>query len=311
MSTKPKRDLKEETIEILKKAGFDYSDECNIYPKSFDYAAKSKEVRLLLKTLVDINNLSPKIAARLIELSNLLFATPFLIGKKNHGKDMEPNVIYERYGIKSMNPMTLRDLLINEVPPLVYAAPGGKFVNLNSDRLREERLKKRMSRGELASKVGVARSTIRKYEEGKDVSIDVAMNLEEILDAALFESIDLSSKRIKDDPREREIKDPVLSLLSSLGFNVLPTHRAPFRALSESDRDTFLTGVENYNKRLKKKASLLSSVSGVIDYKSFVVIREEEESRRSKIENTPLLTEEEVCESDSLEELLNLIKERA
>ncbi len=310
MSTKSQKQIKNRVLNILDEAGFCYSEECNIYPKSFDYAAKRQDVKLLLKTLVDINNLSRELASRIMELSSLLFATPFLVGRKNHGKEMEPGVVYERHGIKSLNPRTLRDVLVHDIPPLVYAAPGGKYVNLNSQKLKEERLKRGISKGELASKIGVSRSTIRKYEEGKDISVDVAMKLEEELDAPLFESVPLSTKR-KEREREEDIQDPILSFLSSLGFDVLPTRKAPFKALTESSTEKFLTGVEAYNKRLKKKAVILSSVSGVIDYRSFMVINEKNKGVKEKIENTPILTRNELTDNDSIEELLSLLNERS
>lgn len=311
MSSSIKEKIKTQTRETLKEANYDVSEEVRLYPKTFDYVAKKDDLKLLLKTLVDINNLRKALARRLIDVSSLLLSTPFLIGKKNHGAEMEKGVIYERHGIKSMTPQTLRNILVEEVPPLVYAAPGGKFANLNGEKLKKERVSQGYSRGELASKIGVSRSTIRKYEEGKNVSIDKAIKLEETLNAPLFESINLSYAKKKQDYVGHKINDPILSLLSSIGFDVSPTERAPFKALSEAEAQKFLTGIENYNKRLRKKAVLISSVSGVVDYKSFMVIREKEESKKSRIKNTPLLTEEELCEEDSLDDVLTLIKERA
>ncbi|PTD94667.1 hypothetical protein C9439_01285 [archaeon SCG-AAA382B04] len=312
MNSKLKHKMKTEAQEILKKAEYDVSEEINLYPKVFDYVAKKDDVRILLKTLLDINNIRKSLAQRLVEMSRLLLATPFLIGKKNKGTEMEQGVIYERHGIKSMAPKTLRDILIEGVPPLVYAAPGGRYANINSKKLREERKKNNLSRGELALRLGVSRSTIRKYEDGKDISVEKAVKLEEILDAPLFESLDLSySEQNEFNKTKREINNPILLLLSSIGFDVSPTKKAPFKALSEAETNKFLTGIEEYNKRLKKKATVISNVSGVVDYKSFMVIKEKEKSNKSKIKDTPLLTEEEVERRDCLDEILTLIKERA
>lgn len=212
MSKKPKEDIKTKTREILGKADYDFSEEISLYPKTFDHVAEKDGLKLIIKTLVDINNLRKSLAERLIEISNLLLATPFLVGKRNRGNEMEEGVIYQRQGIKSMTPKTLENILIEGIPPIVYAAPGGKFANLNGEKLKKERREKDYSKGELASKIGVSRSTIRKYEKGRNASIEKAIRLEETLDAPLFESLDLKTIPNKESLiGERKINNPILA----------------------------------------------------------------------------------------------------
>ncbi|OKY78000.1 MAG: putative transcriptional regulator [Candidatus Methanohalarchaeum thermophilum] len=302
------RELDKRVVDILKEANFNVSDRCNVYPKSFDRIANKENLTFVLKVLKDINGLKVNVARVLVEISSLLDADPLLVGVKNRGKKMERGVAYERHGIKAITPDTLRDYLIEDIPIIVYAAPGGNFAKLNSNKLKEERLKEDISRGELASRVGVTRSTIRKYEEGADSALYIAIRLEDEVDAALFEGIDLS--RSGDPEVSRNIDDPILSLLSSLGLSILPTERAPFKALSKAKDKRFLTGIENYNKRLKKKAHLISSLSGAIDYKSFIVVKETE-TLKSNIDDTPLISEDEVFDIESRDEFLEVVRERS
>jgi putative transcriptional regulator len=97
-----------------------------------------------------------------------------------------------RYDIPAVNVQTLYDYFVENVPPLVSAAPGGLYVSIDGDVLKEARTKQAMSLGTLASELGVSRRTISKYEEGgMDASIDVVQHLEELLDVALAKSIDI------------------------------------------------------------------------------------------------------------------------
>ncbi|UOY10149.1 helix-turn-helix domain-containing protein [Methanonatronarchaeum sp. AMET6-2] len=190
----------------------------------------------------------------------------------------------------------------------MYSAPGGNYAKINSSRLREARMERGISRGELASKLGVSRSAIRKYEEGGDVNIDVAMKIEEVFDKPLFETVDINPEEETESNRE-DIENPLLDILSSLGMMVLPTSRAPFNALSRTDKEAYLTGIESYNKRLKKKASIISSVSGTIDYGCFMIVKETKKSR-SNIEDAPIIFEQEINDFDSVEDLLGILEDR-
>ncbi len=309
------RKLNDEVVRILKDGGFSVSKKCNIHPKSFDHVAKRDDLIFVLKVLLDINGLREEIARRLIEISHMLFGTPFIIGEKNRGKPMERGIAYERHGIKSLSPETLRDLVVEGLPPVVYSAPGGNYAKIDSDRLKQKRKEKNLSRGELASKVGVSRGTIRKYEEGSDVNRGIAIKLERELDEPLFKPVDLTYSNKSEADRKKDFgsiehpSSPSLSLLSSLGVRILPANKAPFSALSRIEKDIFLTGVENYNSRLKKKADIISSVSGTIDYRSFMVVKQKT-CKKCNIEDTPLVSEGELTEIKSEYELVSLIEER-
>ncbi|OUJ18224.1 putative transcriptional regulator [Methanonatronarchaeum thermophilum] len=300
--------LKDEVVAILLEGGYKVSDECTVYPKSFDYVAKKGERILVLKVLVDINSLRDDVAFRLSEISRLFMATPLVVGVKNRGEPMNRGVVYNRYGVRAVTPETLYDHVVEEIPFVVYSAPGGNYAKLNSERLRQARVEKGISRGELASKLGVSRSAIRKYEEGGDVNLDVAMEIEEVFDIPLFETVDISPDDDVEVGRDK-IENPVLDLLSSLGLRVLPTDRAPFNALSRTERQAYLTGIEAYNERLKKKASIISSVSGTIDYGCFMVVKESKKDR-SNIEDAPIVFEQEISDFDSVEDLLGLLDDR-
>ncbi len=58
------------------------------------------------------------------------------------------------------------DLFLEGVPPLIYAAPGGLYVNIDADLLADVREERDWSLGRLATELGVSRRTVSKYEDG-------------------------------------------------------------------------------------------------------------------------------------------------
>ena len=105
------------------------------------------------------------------------------MGAKTRDQMLEDSVIYMRYDILALNVQTLHDYFIENIPPLVSAAPGGLYVSIEGGTLKKARVDKSMSLGTLATTVGVSRRTISKYEEeGMDASIGVLLHLEDIFE---------------------------------------------------------------------------------------------------------------------------------
>ncbi|KAF5412258.1 MAG: helix-turn-helix domain-containing protein [Euryarchaeota archaeon] len=79
---------------------------------------------------------------------------------------------------------------------------GGMCISIDGERLRSIRIGRKISLGELATKLGISRRTISKYEGGNmGASIDMALRLEEILDAELICSVSIFSSTEDDQTR--------------------------------------------------------------------------------------------------------------
>lgn len=305
-------------IDVLQQAGFIVSKRCNIRPRSFDLAARKDETLLFCKVLFNIDGLNEETAREMKSLARHLGGTAVLIGAKTRDQMLEDSVVYMRYGIPAVNVQTLYDYFVEDAPPLVSAAPGGLYVSIDGDVLKEARKSTSMSLGALASELGVSRRTISKYEEGgMDASIDVVLQLEELLDVALARSIDIlrcfEEKATVEAPKETrntetQPDDGILGMLYALGYQVMSTSQAPFKAISRDTSDTLLTGVSTYSSAMIKRADLMSSISCVTRTKSVFIINGQIKSET--VENTVLI---EKCELDKLagtEELAELIDER-
>ncbi|WP_049969157.1 transcriptional regulator [Haladaptatus cibarius] len=301
---------------MLEDAGFVVSDRCAIRPKSFDVAARRGPDLLLLKILGNIDAFDAQTGMEMRRLGTYLDATPMVIGLRTRNQDLEPGVVYFRHGVPVFNPDTAVDLFVEGVPPLVYAAPGGLYVNIDGDVLKDERKGRGWSLGQLASELGVSRRTVSKYEDGMNASVEVAIELEELFEGELtsavevFGGADELTEEDELDGSETEPEDEhMFSTLTRVGFTVHPTTRAPFKTVSEDDyEDRVLTSHSAFTRTAEKRARIMSSISQVARTRSVYFV---DEARRETVEDTALVEREEVEGIEDADELRKLIRERA
>jgi putative transcriptional regulator len=307
---------------MLEDAGFVVSDRCAIRPKSFDLAARRGEDLVLLKILGNVDAFDSTTGAEMRRLGTYLSATPMVIGLRTRDEDLKPGVVYFRHGVPVFNPDTAVDLFVEGVPPLIYAAPGGLYVNIDGDLLSDEREERGWSLGRLASELGVSRRTVSKYEDGMNASIEVAIRLEEMFDRPFSSPVEVmdgaEEVRESEPPPDAPAADPddehLVHVLTSAGFTVHPTVRAPFKAVSEdddrkrSDRMRVLTGHSAFNRSAEKRARIMSSLGEVTRTQS--VYFTEDQSKRDAVDGTALVSCEELANIDDPDAIRELIRER-
>ncbi|MFB6184819.1 MAG: transcriptional regulator [Haloarculaceae archaeon] len=303
---------------MLEDAGFMVSDRCAIRPKSFDIAARRGEDVLLVKILGNIDAFDGQTGAEMRRLGTYLNATPIVIGLRTRDEDLKPGVAYFRHGVPVISPDTAMDMFVQDVPPLIYAAPGGLYVNIDSEVLADVRKERDWSLGRLAKELGVSRRTVSKYEDGMDASVEVATQLEEMFDAPLTSPVQVldGAEEVHEGPPTPEDPDVdaedelVVSVLTRVGFDVHPTDRAPFRTISENERrqDHVLTGHSKFTETAEKRARIMSSVSRVTRTRSVYVV---DETKRESVAGTALVEESELENIEVADELRDLILERS
>ena len=305
-------------ISVLSKAGFIISARCDIRPRSFDIAARQDDLLLLIKVLYNVDGLNEETANEMLYLSKHLEGHPVVIGEKTRDHSLESGVVYFRYGIPAIDVDTLHDYFIEEAPPLIYAAHGGLYVNIDGETLKNERNRKNTSLGALATLLGVSRRTISKYEEGEmAASVDVAVKLEEVMDRGFATAVDLFdnvhvNEALKHDSDGNESTD-ILSKLEEIGFDVLPTWHAPFDAVSlssgrKNENAKILTGVGEFTNTMIKKAHLMSSISEVTQTQSLLIVNGVIKAKN--IEKTILVGTKELKKFDDTDDFINLLEER-
>jgi len=313
-----RKQLLEDATRTLRQSGFVVSDTCNIRPKSFDVVARRGEIVLLLKVLVNIDGLDAETATEMKALSSHLGAESLVVGIKTRDHELEDGVLYLRRGVPAMSHGTARDYFVEGVPPLVYMGSGGLYVSIDGDFLEDARDDEDMSLGRVADELGVSRRAVSKYEDGMDATLEVGLRLEEIFGEGLISPVEVfdegeSESDEKGDENAATASEPedeterrVFAILRNVGFDVVTTSRAPFRALSRESDETVLTGTEARGTDIVKRARLMSSISDVARTPSVYVV--EDKPARDSIEDTALVEVEDLEDVDGSEDLLSRIE---
>ena len=301
------------TRELLSKAGFYVSRPHNVRSISFDIVARRDDTLLIIKVLQNADALTHDNAEEMKLLAEVLNGAPLVISEKSSSGKLEAGVIYSRMGIPILSYDTLEEYLKEGEPPLIFAAPGGFYTRINGELLRKIRQEWGISLGDLASIAGVSRKAIQMYEEGMSAEVNVAIALEEYLQVPLIEPLDpfVYTPKERVELERYEVLDEfdrmIMEFLGSMGYNVFPTIKCPFDALTEKERDVLLTNMGEYSRALAKKAEIVREVSDIAEQEAVIFLRHE--VRRTDLKGVPIITLDELRDI-SFEDLINLIRER-
>jgi putative transcriptional regulator len=304
--------------ELLANAGFYVSDLCSIRLPGFDLVARRDNTLLIIKVLTNIDSLSEDVAQELKTLASLLKGAPLLIGEKTGFSDLEDDVVYDRFGVRTVTYSTLQDHLLDGIPITAYAAPGGLYVNLDEQKLQVLRQHHGMSLGTFARYVRVSRKTAQMYEKGMNARVEVASRIEELLNDDIIKPIDIfSSPPMKNEEKTvytsevdclQEFQREIFSLIEHLGYRIIPIDRCPFEAVSKEKEHIVLTSVQKYDQKLVKKAQILSSISKITE--KYAVVITDKETGKTNIEGTALIKKKELKKFQEPDEIIELIIER-
>jgi putative transcriptional regulator len=296
---------------VMITAGFDVSERFSLRPRSFDLIARNNRTLLVIKVVAHIDSVSEEVAFDLEVISRHLGGVPLIVGERARDAELERGAVYVRYGIYAISPATLYDYFVEKIPPLVYASPGGLYVNINGDALKDLREKRNMSLGDLGNVLGVSRRTISKYESGMGTTLEVAIRIEEFFDTGVVESIDLirhePPKAMGSDPTTTSagLKSP-MEFLEQIGVRMHALHGAPFQALITFEKHTILTGYGPAQK-VVKRAALIGNLSQIAKKHAMCIITDS--TKEKKIGKTLVISEQRLHRIEDGFDLLDLIGE--
>jgi putative transcriptional regulator len=292
-------------ISVMITGGYLVSERFSMRPRSFDLIASNGKMTLAIKVVSHIDSVSEETASDLELVARHLKGSAIIIGERARDAELERGAVYLRYGIYAISVSTLYDYVVEGIPPLIYASPGGLYVAINGDALREQREKRSMSLGDLGHLLGVSRRTISKYESGMGTTLEVAQKIEELFDSGLVQSIDLlcphgeSKERV--DPPDEVVP---MSFLEQIGMTLHTLHRAPFQALITFHDHTILTGYGTAD-RVVKRAALIGNISQVTGTRAMCVLTDY--YKQKKIGKTLVIGEERLHHIADGEELIEMI----
>lgn len=303
--------------QTLARAGYAVSERCAIRPVSFDVVARRDEHLLIIKVLTNIDAFNERVAQEMRTLARFLEGTPLLIGERSGSGPLEQGVVYFHHGVHAVSLETVQDQLLQDAPPFVFAAPGGLYVKIEGDALKRIRAERELTLGTLAQQAGVSRRTIQMYEQGMRATLDSALRLEEFLDSPIVEPIDPLRKLEMDDEDGASefdrslfglLERQIFEMLEGVGFQIVPTGKSPFTALSRQAHDLILTGINEEDRTARRKARIMASITQVTERRGVFVVRKE--TRRTDLEGTAVVHQKELEGLRGPEELHELIDER-
>jgi len=306
-----------EVRDTLIKSGFYVSELYTLRPIGFDLIARRDNSLLIIKVLTNIDAMTEDVANELRTLSILLKGCPLIIGLRSGTGILEEDTVYDRLGIQVITSETFKNHLLEGTSLEVYAAPGGFYVNLDKDKIKKLRTEQNISLGSFARSLKVTRRTVQMYEDGMNASIEIALRIENLLGENVTDPIDIFNRKIPknqiqptsvDTEGFRKFQRDVFSILEKVGYKVTPLERAPFEAVSQDRKKILLTCVDEYNKRLLRKAQVVSSISKITERHAVLIT--DKDVHKTSIEGTPLIIKKELKKTRGPEELLDLILER-
>lgn len=301
------------TRAILAKAGFDVSSALSLRGVCFDVVARLDDRILIIKVLSNIDAFSKENAEEMKSLAEALDATPLVTGERSSSGALEAGIVYSRFNISIISNETLADLLLEDAPPFIFAAPGGLYVKLDNELLKEVREERSISLGALAETAGVSRRTIQMYESGMGAMIDAALRIEEYLGLPVIEPIDpftfKSEERYKEERAHPEPADAfAYNQLANLGFSVRPVVKSPFEAVTHNDKALMLTSLSSDDEKVVQRAIVASELSRIMDRFSVLIV--EKKHDRDNINSTAVVSNEELKKIDEPHELTDLVASR-
>ena len=296
-------------LKILKKAGFTVTDLVETKPRCFDIVARKDDFVILIKVLYNVDSLKSEAVKEMKLIAKFLKASPIVVGERFKQDYLERGVVYTRYGIPVINVATLYDIVVENVYPLIYSAPGGYYVKIDSEKFKRRREELGLSIGEIASRIGITRRAAKKYEEGIDVSLDNAIKLEELLGGDIVKEINVFEFEIDVEEPEEEFEGEeaeIVDQLKCIGIKIYPVKYAPFDALSVVEDENVLTGVKQV-REIERRASLIGRVSEVVSANAAYIV---EKRIKSEVEGVVFITKDEISCVSSPKDFISLIHEK-
>ncbi|MEM2142017.1 MAG: transcriptional regulator [Candidatus Thorarchaeota archaeon] len=317
--TKERNQLLEQVKTELADAGFLVSSDCDVRPSCFDIVARKDDQLVLVKVLANVGALTNQDASALKRVAGFFNAVPLVIGNKTQRGQLEDNTVYKRYGITTITTSILRRVLRSDELPMEYVQRGGRFVTIDSVKLRETRTVRRMTKEDLAECVNVSARAILAYEKNEiDVSVEVAERLEKVLETDLIIPIDPLRASLPDNspldsnvPQEEElsyIERKVTDFLGQLGMTVLWTNRAPFHIAARERGPPILSGIGSIrNPGFQRRTEILKSVSEVTESDAVLIVEDQDGPEMTDL---PVVYQQELEEIDEPTELKRILSER-
>ena len=276
----------------------------------FDLIARSPNLTLLVKVFGNIDALRPEHDTELRKLEKIFNAEALILGEKTKAFSLQRGMVYERHDIPVLNLGSFADLLDERAPYIKYYK-GKSIVELDADAMRRKREEAGKPLSEVAEQVGLAKESLHRFEAGASTSLDTARKLEAYFKCTLIKQANFLGETGHEPIPERELfsehfEDELLQKIHDLGLKLAEFHRAPFDAFTQPS-EGLLISLGHKKADIQRKALDLGK-SGETLAAHAVILAKEFKAR--KVEDIPVIGEEDLETLHKAKDLLKLIRER-
>ncbi len=289
----PKQTLLDRTCINLLRGGFTLK---RVSRGCFDIAARKAEQVLLVKILEDANSISTEFADSMRKISGYLSATPLIVSEKA-GALLEDNVVYSRFGVSTLNSVTFKNALEQNLP-FVKSTQAGLVAKVDGGKLKEMRESEGVSLSGIARKIGVSARMFSRYEnESSEITINRAMKLYDSLGSDVFSKIDVFEAV---GMKQEKASNPITKKYFELGFEASQTSKAPFDVIAKKQKEIILTEISGRN------VEQMLALSKLVDADNLVIFEDKKAKQPKEI---PAMTREEFLDLEEARELIKFVKE--
>jgi len=283
-------DVLRETIKTLQMHG--YSVDKVVYPedprrRSIDVvASRNGRNPLLVKIVEDTAQLQSRELRELRECSLLLDAAGLVVANRDSGVEIDYMVAHERSGVYVVSAAGLKAALNNSI--YVVRRQGNYYMRVDGEKLREERVRKGYSLGDLAAMLSVSRRSVYMYEQEEvDISLNTALRLMDIFGEEVFRPIPI----LREKPEQRRTQrfamrrivgdstetGKAIETIVRAGGEAVETKRIPPDVVARLGDDKMLIVIERRReRRLEKRVYEAAKVAMKVVAKVIAITRRRE-----------------------------------
>lgn len=271
----------------------------------FDIAAR-REHLLLIKTLLNVDGLSPNHATSLRAISYFLSAYPFVISTRNNRELLENDTVYSRFDLPVLTPNSFEEMLEEDEITMNHSAKGRHTHEINPFALKERRNELDYTLEELAGLVGISKKALYEIENKRvNPTQETVKNLETILSITL--KIPYEMKRAEPaylKPRD-EFQSAVSREFSRIGIDNSPVYSAPFEIVGK-EKFSIITSLSENTENLKRESVMVKGLSKTLNSKAVFVTKK---TKKKHVEGVRIVLASELAELESTRDLSEIIEE--
>ena len=285
-----KQNLIDKICIFLLKKGFIVK---NLKSNCFDILGRKGTNILLLKILEDANSITREYANNMNSISVYINATPLIISEKA-GQMLEDNIVYQRFGIHTINLHTLSNCIDNKFP-FIKRSHAGLIASVIGRKMKEKREELGISQNAMSKILGVTGRMVSKYESGSsEVTLQKAIKIYDVFGQNVFYKLNIF--KTEEEPLSNASTDYSQKYVE-IGFEATDTTKTPFDIIAKKDNHIIITEIgDNPNPDSQ-------ALSRLIDAQNLVIF----ENKRPR--DIKSIKRKEFLEFEQADELLKYLKE--